>query len=1252
MANKKPSKVSKKGASASNANSKYWSSYSIDKLIQQCKSRQIPVPTQKLKRQEYIDKIEDNLAKFADKGPRDWNKLTVEDLKHECNLRNVDITGLKKQGLLEKLGGGNTKDGGTEPTGSRQTGPPASNGQQNQDTSAGNTDKDYDNWDYRTRLLPAWKTLGIKSRKAVDIIQALKDRDQKGSSQGGPGAPASDSSPGTPEQPAGNASKPAASRSPPGQSGGQQGAAAGGTPDSPMVSIGSDFHKESAPPDPNRPVETAAEALEAARSGEFSQSHGVGLSNPSHLCYRNVMMVMLLHCNRLLSWIENRHIPDLEEAGFILKSQLDKEERKKDHGAYTDVWCELLEFAHVYWGGDGSDQAKVDKAMRRLWRYLTSRSRQIETGEAPTEFNCPFRDASKEHDMPQLLEWLIDLSVNQLASYLTLQGFEPLQREEILNRNVKELMTIYHSVHYPCQQRPNAMHRKAKLDEGQLLRVEMPPERRSGGRRRVQQSLTLQQCLEHSSSFEFDPCSCVPKSTRENSDDSSEAEQTPKPATSKIWYTPEVLFVQLKRFRVRTTASGTVRFDQRGNVLFEKDSRRVEIPTELDLGRFLNTKGHPDDLSAKYSLVGIVSHQGTRDGGHYVASICRGDDWREFDDSTVKKTTLKAVMEQKRRFTPYVIMYERVTEGREQDSATTGTTESSSDDNESNDAKGNAGGGPSARRDGHGQGAGNTKGANDADGAGNASNRGNKLGPAGNNINNTNNGRKIQGANNPAGDEGLLRSSSLFETPYVQKMLGRVFNKLEKHLRKEARDEAVALHQQMLEEDYPVIQAAHNRDASNRDVLMDHFLRREADMLELQQEQDRHIDNLVSYATLLENDRSELIDIVSHADPAALITFKRKRQHEEINDDDDDVGIGGSPPSKRSKRSDGHSPVIDVAGGYRRSIYDVHGSASHLQSGDDGLDDADAELPDYVTSDEEALEKTDSQSAPMSESDETETEYGDEDFDWERDEAATQAHIAAVALESYRANRRQMVLEDAHLARERSVAQRAFADDYAAEHNIVRGQGPWSWMGPQHQRHFEAQLQVFLDDWEERALNEVDRETAELASKFPGAGEAVGPTPSPGYSPRSPRYPSSFSDVATEIKVSPSRRFYSIGKDSNSAVAGPSVSPGGRSPGPSSARTAAIKTSTRSSRGRIPTTPPGPLRHDGHHRRTGVKPATPTTPAEQDTWYTPPRSRHRTPRSFNPRFHPGFGRMNLARDVWPGMTLEKPPGAAPPADPW
>jgi hypothetical protein len=706
-------------------------------------------------------------------------------------------------------------------------------------------------------------------------------------------------------------------------------------------------------------------------------------------------------------------------------------------------------------------------------------------------------------------------------------------------------MTVYQSVHYPCQQRRHAMHRKSKLDEGQLLRVEMPPDRR-GRRGRAQQNLTLEQCLEHSSSFEFPPCSCAPIAPRGSTDEDSDAEQTPTTARNKIWYTPEVLFVQLKRFRAHVTASGIPRYDRNGDMVFEKDMRRVEIPTELDLGPFLNKKGHPDDLSTKYNLVGIICHQGTRNGGHYTASIRRGDNWQEFDDSTVKKTSLKAVMEHKRRFTPYVLMYERIAEAEEHDSVST-STQGDDDDDENNDANGDAGAGPGASGDGQERGAGITKGANAAN---RASNRGNKLGPAANNDNSGN------GANNPAGNEALQGNASLFTTPYVQKMLGSVFNKIEKHIRKEAQNQAVA---------------------SSRDVFMDHFFRREADMFALQQEQAAHIDRLVSYAALLEDQKSQLMDIVSHADPAALGTFLRKRRHEEI--DDDEIGTGRMPPSKRSKHTDGHTSSMDVATGYsdeiasdgrrdrKRSIYDVHGSASRPPTAHDGFD---TELPDYVTSEEEALDETDSQSAPMSESDtEDDPEYEDEHQD--QDEAATQAQIAAAALESYRANRLEMILDDAHLAREHGLAKRAFADDYADEYNIDRGQGPWGWMGPQHQQHFLAQLQDFLDDWEERALDEVDREKAERGGKFAREGVSMLSTPTtaaaaaptfPAYSPRSPRYP----DPATDFKVSPSHRFYSIGRDSTSGVAGTSLShPSGISSG---GRTVVIKGSPRSSRSR------------------------------------------------------------------------------------
>ncbi|EXJ57456.1 hypothetical protein A1O7_07804 [Cladophialophora yegresii CBS 114405] len=1133
MAKKKPSKASRRGASAPSANQKYWSSYSIDKLIQQCKSRQIPVPPQKLKRQEYVDKIEESLAKFGDKGPRDWNKLTVEDLKNECSLRNIDITGLKKQGLVEKLEKGNPKTGIKEPAGPRQTATQTSNDQQNQRVSSANADKDYDNWDYRTRLLPAWKTLGIKSRKAVDIIQALKDRDKEESSQGGgsPGPPsggpeppagAPEPPPRTPEQPADKGTSPAASGNSPRPAGGQHGATAGGTLASPTSSTGSAFHRESAPPDPTRPVETPLEALEAARSDNLSQAHGIGLSNPSHLCYRNVLFIMLLHCNRILSWIENRHIPNLENAGFALQIKQRRDDPlEEDERAYTDIWCEFLELANVYWRGEGTDQSTIDRAMRKFWSYVTNDNRQYEVGEMPNEGTCAFKDQTREHDVPELFEWLVDFSVRQLDSYLTLHDYDDTWRITILNRNVKELMTVYQSVHYPCSQRRRVKHRKSKLEEGQMLRVNIPP-----GRRRGQQNVTLEQCLEHSVSFDMDACACAPRSAPENNDDAADANQTPRRAWSKMWYTPEVLFVQLKRFKEARTARGDYRFDRHGNVLFEKDNSRVEIPEELDLAPFLEERGQAHDLSSKYTLVGIISHQGTRDGGHYITNVRRGDDWHEFDDDSVKKTSLKAVLDQKRRFTPYVILYERIPEEGEREDVND-NTHSNADNNEHDDAYTNASASPSARGDGRARNTRNPRANNAANRVAKASNRGNKLDTVA-----TNNNRSY---NHVASREALHDKPSLFTTPYVQSMLASVFNKLEKYFRKEVQDEVTAL--QQVEDQY--------REANTLDILTNYFIRREADMLATQQEQAGQIDRLECYAAILEDQNSELMSIVDHVDPAALIVLSRKRGHEEIYDGESDLGEGLIPPSKRSRRNGGHTSSMDVRAG---SDYDAHGMLASdglrdkLQHTNNEFHGADGELPDCVTSEEEVVDGTDSQSASMSLSEpEPESEPEDVHEDVHESEAeieleaAPESQIDASLLEEAAISEAETEIDYTLLMRERNLAKRAFADDYAAKHSILRLEGQWSWMGPRYQQDFEAQLAEFVDGWEAAYYENLVREKADAnwrnnlgteeagmpppsnpgnpdKAYFPPQSAVPVPNyqptsiPAPVYTPRSPRY--------------------------------------------------------------------------------------------------------------------------------------------------
>lgn len=115
---------------------------------------------------------------------------------------------------------------------------------------------------------------------------------------------------------------------------------------------------------------------------------------------------------------------------------------------------------------------------------------------------------------------------------------------------------------------------------------------------------------------------------------------------------PQILCVQLKRFRHDSYAyfSSKVNFP-------------VEYPLEgLDLRHFLHKEfiGSPLSSNSEYDLLGIVSHRGSFNGGHYVA-YCRNFDcksgkwkWFEFDDSRVNEISES---ELKNNIQAYLLFY-------------------------------------------------------------------------------------------------------------------------------------------------------------------------------------------------------------------------------------------------------------------------------------------------------------------------------------------------------------------------------------------------------------------------------------------------------------------------------------------------------------------------------------------------------------------------------------------------------------------
>lgn len=117
--------------------------------------------------------------------------------------------------------------------------------------------------------------------------------------------------------------------------------------------------------------------------------------------------------------------------------------------------------------------------------------------------------------------------------------------------------------------------------------------------------------------------------------------------TCKIWRTPSVLFIQLKRFEI--LPNGRIR----------KNNLSVDIPLTIDLSPYCDeTMLTENKINRKYNLKGFSNHMGSMNGGHYTADclcIVDNETWYRFDDSHVSRNTNKMVDTSN----AYILMYEQ-----------------------------------------------------------------------------------------------------------------------------------------------------------------------------------------------------------------------------------------------------------------------------------------------------------------------------------------------------------------------------------------------------------------------------------------------------------------------------------------------------------------------------------------------------------------------------------------------------------------
>ena len=88
---------------------------------------------------------------------------------------------------------------------------------------------------------------------------------------------------------------------------------------------------------------------------------------------------------------------------------------------------------------------------------------------------------------------------------------------------------------------------------------------------------------------------------------------------------------------------------------FTPTGKKIQLPInieldDLDLSSFV--EGYDKD-SYKYDLFAVCNHSGVTQGGHYTATIKKGNSWYEYNDTLIQPT--KKVVTQK----SYCLFYKK-----------------------------------------------------------------------------------------------------------------------------------------------------------------------------------------------------------------------------------------------------------------------------------------------------------------------------------------------------------------------------------------------------------------------------------------------------------------------------------------------------------------------------------------------------------------------------------------------------------------
>jgi ubiquitin C-terminal hydrolase len=414
------------------------------------------------------------------------------------------------------------------------------------------------------------------------------------------------------------------------------------------------------------------------KMGDFTNTSKLGIAgfnNMGNTCYMNSVLQLLIHCKPILNFLINNENDNSKYADYLKRAGLRRigEKIRKDN--------KLPENHEITIKRSQIENFCANSIVKQLSDIINIIFKKGNSKITPGEFKSavenkiPIFKGFQQHDAHELLLQVLDNIFEETG----------IESEPIIN-NVPDTINNYLELLSDTRERLitesdvekkkqilQELNNFKKINQNVINRYEglkfMIDEYKKRYNPMIYQlktfiinTITCTECNHFNSNYEANPIITIPVKSSldeclnflikdETIDDyNCSFCQSKKKATkaSKIFKTPMVLFLHLKRFR------------QLSNGRCLKDDRSVDIPFELDLNPYCDHNMIPENnLSNKYILKGISNHHGGLGGGHYTAD-CAGfvnhENWYHFDDSRVSQWENNNI----NTSDAYLLMYEMI----------------------------------------------------------------------------------------------------------------------------------------------------------------------------------------------------------------------------------------------------------------------------------------------------------------------------------------------------------------------------------------------------------------------------------------------------------------------------------------------------------------------------------------------------------------------------------------------------------------